>query len=64
MHNRFLVGCTFPQFERQFNYCVGERCLHWFLEEMLEFADEALKFYYNDKRTQKQYLVDWWFVTE
>ena len=59
----YTIVSTFPQFVRRFTYFVREGCLPWFLEHMLEFADEAMKFYY-EKRLQNDYLVDRWFATE
>ena len=60
----YTIVSTFPQFERSFKYCVGEGCVHWFMEHMLEFANDAMKFYYDEKRLQNDYLVDRWFETE
>ena len=51
----FTIVSTFPLFERRFKYCVAAGSIRWFFEQMLEFADEAMKYYHEEQRLQNDY---------
>ena len=48
----YTIVSTFPQFERYYKIRVGEDCVKLFVHEMIELENDAMGFYYEEKRLQ------------
>ena len=50
--SRLLHRLHLPQFERLYQFHMGEDCVKWFVDEIRQFEKEAMGFYYDEKRLQ------------
>ena len=46
----FNVVSCFPRYNGQYQYHLGEDCVDWFLDSMLQLAQDAMIFYFDEKR--------------
>ena len=47
----YYIVSIFPQFNKGYKSEMGG-CIYWFMEEMQNFAQEAMRFYYDEERLQ------------
>ena len=40
----YAIVSSFPQFERLYKFKMGEDCVKWFVDEMMQFEKEAMGF--------------------
>ena len=48
----YTIVSTFPQFDRLYKFKLGEDCVQWFVDEMMDFEKVAMTFFYDEKRLQ------------
>ena len=59
----YCIVSSFPQFEVVYKSKVGEDCVKWFIEELLEFERQSMSFYYEEKRLEWKDALDSEFHT-